>query len=84
MYTPLQYEVLKAITDLCTRSYRSIVDLIHTLGMMLHAKNGGMPTELSLEGFVEKIILMRKKMIPGRRNSKCKGTVKGNNCYRGN
>lgn len=52
---------------------------IHTLGKMLHAKKyflEEMPTELSLEGFVEKIILEMRKMIPGRRNSINKGTVR--------
>lgn len=56
MYTPLQYKVLNAITHLCTRYCRSTVDPIHTLGMMLHVKKDSleeMPTELSLEGFVE-------------------------------
>ena len=52
---------------------------IHTLGKMLHAKKNfleEMPTELSLEGFVEKIILEIRKMIPGRRISISKGTVR--------
>lgn len=52
---------------------------IHTLGKMLHAKKnflGEMPTELSLDGFVEKIILEMRKMIPGKRNSISKGTVR--------
>ena len=42
----------------------------HTLGKMLHAKKDfleEMPTELSLEGFVEKIIL--KMIILGRRTA---------------
>ena len=50
-----------------------------TLGKMLHAKKDfleEMPTELSLEGFVEKIILEMKMIILGRRNSISKGTVR--------
>ena len=42
----------------------------HTLGKMLHDKKDfleEMPTELSLEGFVEKIIL--KMIILGRRTA---------------
>lgn len=56
------------------------MDPIHTREMMLPVKKDfleEMPTELSLEGFVERIILeMRKKKIPSRRNSICKSTVR--------
>lgn len=55
------------------------MDPIYTLGMMLHLKKDfleEMPTEMSLEGFAEIILEIRKKIIPGRRNSTCKGTGK--------
>lgn len=55
--------------------------LIQTLGMMLHINKKDlleeMPTGLSLEGFIERIILdMGKKKIPRRRNNICKGIAK--------
>lgn len=68
------------MTELYTRFYRSSVDPMYTLGMILHVQKDflpEMPTELRLEGFVERIILeMGKKKIPGRRNGVGRGTVR--------
>lgn len=55
------------------------MDPIHTLRIILHVKKDSleeMPTELSIEDFVERIILEMENKIPGRRNNIYKGTVR--------
>lgn len=72
------------------------MDPIYTLEIMLHVKKDllqKIPTELSIEEFVERIILKMRKEITGRRNSIYKGNVRtdkrlikfllGMSCYTG-